>query len=628
MANAFICSCFTDLRDKDVINYLNESEFEDDSGDEYSVDPVAFQSNFSSSSESSDEETAHEELAPPRPPNRPSRGRVQCNRGRSSSRRGSRARGFPPQGRSSSNRDSASSSSTDSQREWEEKDFSPPGPYLLQPNYLPIDSSSYSKLEYFEQYIDDDFIDLMVTKTNQTSILKTGKSIGLTNKECKIFMGITMLMSCVNYPYIRMYWEQKWRIPIVADNMTRDRYFLLRTSVKIVFDPDVSDDEKVRDKVWKVRPIITRILEGCHKMERSQDISIDEMIIPFTGKCGIKQYCPNKPNPEGLKAFVLANPDGIVCDLVIYQGDTTFPEESAAGFGLGESAVINLTKTLVPGHILYFDRYFSSLKLAQELNERGFKCVGTLMKSRIPKPLQEVLPEDKELKKKGRGSNSVYVNSDSSVAVTKWFDNKAVVLMSTIYASNPEDECRRWCKKEKRFVMVKRPMVVKLYNSKMGGVDLADRMLAVCPSRARTTKWTVRFIAHMFDLATSNAWIQYRKTERERGVPLKKIQSLRQWKMDLAELIIDKNSLESAEVIEDEEEIHSRKRGRPGINPLPSKTRRLHGAIHMPTFETVVNRCRLPGCDKRTTAKCTYCGVALCLMSSRNCFKDFHEQDI
>jgi hypothetical protein len=76
--------------------------------------------------------------------------------------------------------------------------------------------------------------------------------------------------------------------------------------------------------------------------------------------------------------------------------------------------------------------------------------------------------------KLGRGSIDQSIRSDDKIAVIKWFDNKPVVLASSKDGMMPTDQCRRWSKKDKAYIMVNRPAVVNAYNSNMGGVDLLD----------------------------------------------------------------------------------------------------------------------------------------------------------
>lgn len=95
-------------------------------------------------------------------------------------------------------------------------------------------------------------------------------------------------------------------------------------------------------------------------------------------------------------------------------------------------------------------------------------------------------------------------------------------MCSTAFGVNPEDTCKRWCKKENKYVDVSRLAMIKNYNDKMGGVDLADRMLALYAQRSRTNRWTLRTILHISDLACVNGWLQYRVDKTTMGLPKKK----------------------------------------------------------------------------------------------------------
>ncbi|CAG4978682.1 unnamed protein product [Parnassius apollo] len=59
--------------------------------------------------------------------------------------------------------------------------------------------------------------------------------------------------------------------------------------------------KKRTNKIWNVAPLFDVVLRGCRAQPRMDHISIDEMSIPFSGQCGIRQYCPGKPNPVGIR---------------------------------------------------------------------------------------------------------------------------------------------------------------------------------------------------------------------------------------------------------------------------------------------------------------------------------------
>jgi len=69
----------------------------------------------------------------------------------------------------------------------------------------------------------------------------------------------------------------------------------------VVHDVAVSEEEKKSDKLWKLRPLLHAVRQGCLQQKRGIKVSIDERMIAFSGTTKLKQYVPNKPHPVGLK---------------------------------------------------------------------------------------------------------------------------------------------------------------------------------------------------------------------------------------------------------------------------------------------------------------------------------------
>ncbi|KRY61983.1 PiggyBac transposable element-derived protein 3, partial [Trichinella pseudospiralis] len=77
-----------------------------------------------------------------------------------------------------------------------------------------------------------------------------------------------------------------------------------------------------------------------------------------------------------------------------------------------------------------------------------------------------------ELKRKGRGATDFCCTRDNKLCVVKWFDNREVILTSTYKCVDPVEPVRRWDKRQRQFIDVPCPQIVKEYNQFMGGVDL------------------------------------------------------------------------------------------------------------------------------------------------------------
>lgn len=475
----------------------------------------------------------------------------------------------------------------------------------------------FSPADYYKQYVDDNMLEKMAEKTNQRILRERGIISKITGQEVKQFLGCSMLMGVIGYPRIRFFWKKGLAVSSVADTMPRDRFFLLRSNLCCQLDDDISDDDKKSERLWKVAPFVEMVRKGCLGLERPNCFCVDEQVIPFSGRCPMKQYIPNKPNPVGLKNFVLAGKDGLIYDFAIYKGKETFPD---FGLGISGNSVLKLVETVPACSTLYCDRWFSSVGLMDELMKKGIFGTGTLMKNRMPKEAH--FTNDKDLLKKSRGTSEQRLRQDSTLACTKWVDKKPIVMLSAAFGVEPEDKCKRWCKKDKKFLDVPRPSVIRNYNANMGGVDLADRMLSLYAQRSRTNRWTLRTILHMSDLACVNSWLQYRADKKAEGVQRKNILEYLDFKLCVAEALIWQKVIATRQEDEDDLDIPPRKRPK----ALPSEHFRKTDALHLPMKDDLPNgaRCRNAGCSMKTRHRCARCDVYLCIEVGRDCFYEFH----
>ncbi len=491
-----------------------------------------------------------------------------------------------------------------------------------------LDRHGWTPLEYFEQYIDRDLMMTIAECSNIMSLSKSGEPLNMTTDEIYHFFGACILMSCIRYPTIRMYWSKALKITAITDKFTRARFFKLRGAIKVVIDHDVPEDLRMSDKFWKVRPFLDRILQGCLSLNRPDCASIDEQMIPFTGACPYRQYLPMKPNPVGIKNFVCATADGIVLDFELYQGTGSLigKVEEPEGLGLGSLVIERLCQTLHRGTKVYCDRFFTTIKGAQRMMEKELYMTGTIMKNRLAEAKHK-LPSDKAMKNAGRGTSSEVSAEDGKLCVVKWYDNKPVLLMSVVHGTQPEDTCQRWDKKIKQYVTVSRPSIIREYNNKMGGVDLMDRMISYYRMSTRTKKWTMRMVMHFTDLALANSWLLYRKDHAICAGPKTRPIQFLQFRMEVATILLAQHHGADADLsTQSEEEEDSNQGVKRHVTELPHVSVRRRANAHLPEMIGLKNamRCRQLGCTGRTRVRCMTCKVFLCLQTDRNCYSAFH----
>lgn len=292
-----------------------------------------------------------------------------------------------------------------------------------------------------------------------------------------MFLGVNLLMRICGYPQRNLYWSYKCgtHLPIIADSMPEKRFWQIQKYLHFNENEKMpKTDSPDYDKLYKVRPILNSLQNSyLNLFPMIESLSIDEVMIPFKGKHSLKQYIRNKPIKRGYKVWVLAGINGYVYRFIIYEGKSGKPFNS---LGLGEEVVMKLCTGLENhNHKVYFDNFFTSFKLVNELKNKNIFALGTIKQNRLPKSL--VLKGNKEMT--SRGDYDYKTDQKTNITIVKWQDNSIVQLISSFSGIEPVSKINRYDKKLKTVIQIDYPNIVKLYNKHMGGVDKMDMLLTL-----------------------------------------------------------------------------------------------------------------------------------------------------
>lgn len=191
------------------------------------------------------------------------------------------------------------------------------------------------------------------------------------------FSGISAYMACLGCPRIKIYRAAKKKVPIIIDFMTQNRFYRMRSLLKVINNLEVPEEGKKKDPLWKVRPVLKRVLQGCLNLPRPAKVCIDEQIVPFTGHCPVHHLfiCAREVKSNRVKGvhscesrWLSAGLQHLGKNFPTYMGKNTFTKVQQ--MGIGGYLVLRLTETVTRGTLVYFDRHFTTISLLDALQER------------------------------------------------------------------------------------------------------------------------------------------------------------------------------------------------------------------------------------------------------------------
>ncbi|KAJ8872195.1 hypothetical protein PR048_025797 [Dryococelus australis] len=147
------------------------------------------------------------------------------------------------------------------------------------------------------------------------------------------------------------------------------------------------------------------------------------------------------------------------------------------------------------------------------------------------------------MKKKGRRT---FKEKDTTldgidIRAVKWFDNRAVTLVSPFESAEPVGTVTRYDIKSHREIEIPCPRIVRTYNQCMEGVDLLDSLITFHRIKVRSKEiLPTIFFFQFVDLVILTAWLLYREVCKGHRIDKKNMMDLIEFRADIAESLYRK----------------------------------------------------------------------------------------
>ncbi|XP_068129533.1 piggyBac transposable element-derived protein 4-like [Hyperolius riggenbachi] len=473
-----------------------------------------------------------------------------------------------------------------------------------------VDTANMQPIDLLSLFMPETFLQYICEQTNIYAHQRIGENptshfaanwIPTSIPELKVFLGLTFNMGLCHKPELHHYWSKDpiHCMPIYSATMPRRRYQMLLSCMHFVNnDEQLPSDDPAYDRLFKLRPLVNHFNKTFQETYiPSQQIAIDESLVPFHGRLGIKQYIPSKRSRYGVKLYKLCESgSGYTFSFKIYEGKDSLIEPAGCPpyMGTSERIVLDLLNPLLhQGYHLYVDNFYSSVPLFKYLFSAQTPACGTVRANRKGLPPQVLT---KKLK-----SGETYSNRNNELLALKFKDKRDVFILTTIHSEATTPVVSRR-------VTVNKPVAIVDYNRFMGAVDLADQVLAPYRIDRKRKAWYKKVALYLMQVSIHNAFLIYKKAGN--GGTFLKFQE-----QVITSLIFQSGQpAMNPDLLVSEDVIRLHARHFPA--PLPPTTSKQH-----PQKRCKV--CRRNGARRDTRYHCPQCPskAALCLVP---CFEVYH----
>ena len=377
----------------------------------------------------------------------------------------------------------------------------------------------------FEYFVTDEMFGKIVDATNQRGKKEYGdKWVDTDVVELRAWVGLHLRAGVDKDSFrpIPELFSSKTGPPIYGATMPRDRFKVLKDTIRFD-DSTTREDRKQNDKEGKLAPIkevFDLFVDNCKRnFQPGRKVTIDETIVAFNGRCNFKVYMPSKPDRHGIKIWSLADSEtSYLVDAQIYQGKLSDKKETGQAERVVKDLIACIENT---GRSITMDNFFTSVKLAKDLLEKGLSVLGTIRKNK-----KELPPSFQASRKRNVYSSEFGFSGDARVMLCSYVPkkNKSVIMIST---SNYEKRVEE--------ALPNKPNVITEYNKSKSGVDTLDQLVKTYSCKRVSNRWPLVIFYYIIDVSAYNASVCFMHENPELYTGSQK---RRKFLMDLSESLV------------------------------------------------------------------------------------------
>ncbi|XP_028428447.1 piggyBac transposable element-derived protein 4-like [Perca flavescens] len=353
-------------------------------------------------------------------------------------------------------------------------------------------------LSTFNLLVTRRILEIMVTATNLEGLRKRGNDWKMTDvTELRGYLGLLPLAGVhrSRNEALESLWHEESGRAIFRGTMLLKRFHALSRVLQFD-DHETRGAKRASDKLPAIREVWDAWVRELPRLYNpGPDVTVDEQLVPFRGRCSFRQYMPSKPARYGLKSWVACDAgSSYAWNMQVYTGKSVSGEPER---NQGARVVMDLTKRLRGHRNVTCNNFFTSYELARRLlHDRDLTVVGTMRKNKpeLPHAL---------LYTKGRAVFSSSLAFTPTVTLVSYVPkrNRNVVLLSTLHTGDASTAAK--------------PDIILHYNSTRGGVDNLDKLVGTYSCRRKTARWPLALFHNILDVSAYNAFVLWRELRPE-----------------------------------------------------------------------------------------------------------------